>query len=75
MGEDDRFKLVRVFPQIRDVGYHHIDPGHVSFRKHQPGVNDQHMMVVFDHHHIETYFPQPSQWNNLEHFVSFFVVS
>src|SRR3954465_15488067 len=41
MGQDHALDLIGVLPEVREVGQHQVDPGHVDVREHDPAVDDE----------------------------------
>ena len=50
--------------QILEIGDDVIDPQHVIFGEHQPGVYDQDILTVFVDHHVLADFPESPQWDD-----------
>ena len=48
VGEDDRLDRVGVVAQVREVGQHQVDAGHVGVGEHDPAVEDDDPAVDLD---------------------------
>jgi hypothetical protein len=51
---------------VAGVGDHDIDAVHLTGRKHQPGVDDQQIVVRFQHEHILADLAQPTQGDDAQ---------
>ena len=61
VGDDNALHLLLVLDQIGEVGDDVIDPQHIVFGEHHPGIDHHDLVVVFVDHHIAAYFPQSPQ--------------
>lgn len=49
--------LVAALLDVTEIGDNVINPDHVIFGEHEPGVNDQDLPVIFVQHHVAPDFP------------------
>ena len=61
VGDDDGPHPVGPLKYIAHVGDDDVNAQHVALGKHQAAVNNQQLVVVFDHQHILADVAQPSQ--------------
>ena len=59
--EEDRLDPVGVLPQVREVGQHEIDTGHVGVGEHDPAVDEQDPLVDLDAAAVAPDLAQPAQ--------------
>ena len=67
VGENHRRQPLGVLPKVLHVGDHEIAPQHVAFRKHEPAVDDENGVAVFEGHHVEADLTEPTQRDDLQH--------
>ncbi len=73
VGDHDAADPIQLIQQILEVGDDVIDPQHVIFGEHQPGVYDQDVLAIFVDHHVLANFPETPQWDNLKFSVTHLV--
>ena len=61
MGDDDPPHLLLLIEQVAEIGDDVVDPQHVVFREHQPGVDDQDVFTILHGHHVLADFAQAPQ--------------
>ena len=54
-----------VFEKIAEIGNDYVDSQHLIFGKHQPRVHNYNGVLIFEHHHIEAYFAQTTEGDDL----------
>jgi len=47
--------------QVAEIGDHHVNPEHIMFGKHDPGVHDQDRAAVLEEQHVLADLPQAAQ--------------
>jgi len=65
VGNDDTLYFIAALNEIREIRDDVIDPQHIIFREHQPGIDHQDLAFVFIHHHVGADFPQSTQRDDL----------
>ncbi len=66
VGDHDGRHIAGALAQIAEVRDHHVNTPHVVFGEHDPGVNDQDAVVLFEEQHIFADFPQTAEGNQPE---------
>ena len=56
---------VPVFEKIAEIGNDYVDSQHLLFGKHQPGVDNYNGVLIFEDHHVEAYFAQTTEGDDL----------
>ena len=57
--EDDPFDPIGVLAQVREIGKHEVDAGHVGVGEHQPAVDDQDPPVDLEQKQLRPISPRP----------------
>src|SRR5260370_37642631 len=60
--EKDPKHLAALFEEVRDVGQNEVDAKHVLLREHQPGVDDEHLVLPLERPHVDADLAQAAQW-------------
>ncbi len=61
VGEDNSSNLVPVLQQVRDVRNHNIHAQQLGLRKHQAGIDHDHVIAPADGHAVHSELAQPAQ--------------
>jgi hypothetical protein len=56
--------FIAPFDDITEVGDNQVDAEHIFFGKHKSGINNDDIIIVFQHHHVLADFTQPTERNN-----------
>ncbi len=66
VGDDDPPYPIYLIQQVTKIGDDQVNTQHVVFREHQPGVHDQDLPVVLQHHHIFADLTEAAQGDNFQ---------
>src|SRR5258708_37463345 len=53
VAEEDSEHLAAWLEQVRDVGQDEVDPQHVLLREHEPGVDDEDLVLPLERPHVD----------------------
>ena len=62
---DEGGHFVSFFEKIAEIGNDYVDTQHLFFGKHQAGVDNYDGILIFEDHHVEAYFAQTAEGNDL----------
>ena len=63
VGDNDAADAIRATAQMTVVGDDHIDAQHIVLGEHNAGIDDEHLVVVLEEHHVFPDFTQTAQGN------------
>ena len=66
--EEDSLHAIRAFGQIRDIGIHQVDARHIALRKHQPGIDDENILIVLQRQQVLPNLSKPAQRDHLQRY-------
>src|SRR5437762_13688516 len=61
MGEQARLDAIGVLAQECEVGQHEVDTGHVDLGEHEPAVEEEEAVVLFDDRAVAADLAQPAE--------------
>ena len=64
MGDEDALDVFGIVTQVLEIGDDVIHPQHIIIGKHQTGIDDQDLPVIFIGHHILADFSESPNRNN-----------
>ena len=64
VGNNDPHNFVTVIFEILEIRDDLVDPQDIVVGEHDPGIDDQNLIIVFVDHHVFTDFPQTTQGND-----------
>src|SRR5260370_32953882 len=59
--EKDPQHLAALLEEVRDVGQNEVDAKHVFLREHQPGVDDEHLVLPLERPHVDADLAKAAQ--------------
>ena len=66
VGDDDGAQLLLALHDVGEVGKDQVDPGVVIVREHDAGVDDHHVVPVFEDGHVLAYAVKPAEGDDAE---------
>jgi len=66
VGEEESEHLLFPLRQVGHVRQDQVDAEHLFFREHQPRVDHDDLLVVFERHHVAADLAQPADWDDAE---------
>ncbi len=67
--QEDGPDLILLVQQVSEIGDHQVDAQHVALWEHQPAVDDDDLLVVFQDHHILAHLAEPAEGEDAQSLV------